>query len=356
MYAKEMQEIYNGNSAPIIALFDRLSVAELNAIAKQENPYAGDRILHAAVRMGDIKLLNKCVLAGLDLNAHKSAQVDGALFHDGRTLIDASPLFLAAQQFQVACLQILLRHLSEEQIHGEFNAEVLGQVIMMYARDKTAREKAMICINELLAYGFDVNKRIQNIPPLFLAIESGDVELVKILLGHEADPMVLCEREQNLTAIAFAIGKNRVLIVKEMLKTGRVDINKPLIFDGNEYPLAFFTALTGSNTLFTLLREAGANLQQNVKLRNGPSAPILTILALILDEEELTQIHFPHGVAPLLPILQQFIQAGFDSHQLMAKVSDKAASEDNAEMDIDSSENSDEDNQDDDNPSSFKFQ
>jgi len=96
-----------------------------------------------------------------------------------------------------------------------------GDTFLTYAINKYHEKKSseILCfINSLISHGFDINTvDIHGVSPLELAVNNGDLDIIKILVENKDD-------SDGITSLAYAINKGNLDVVKFLVEN-KDDIN-----------------------------------------------------------------------------------------------------------------------------------
>ncbi|OHE99308.1 ankyrin repeat and protein kinase domain-containing protein [Colletotrichum orchidophilum] len=199
------------------------------------------------------------------------------------------PLYLAVEQRCLEVTQTLLRHGAVP------DAEAQGLTPLHAAVLQSDLEMCGL----LLEYGADVSARNHDgREPLFLAVNKGNANIIKLLLDHHADPDSICA-EDPPTALHLACDNGKLEVIEVLLEYG-ASINSLRDLDGGT-PL-FRAVASGSVDAVRLLLQRGA--KTHVWGTDGQS-----VLDLAKGNEEMLQVL--QGERILLgPRIRNFDEAG----------------------------------------------
>ncbi len=196
---------------------------------------SSDLRLVEAVRNGDSEAVRSLLKQHADVNA---AQPDGA-----------TALAWAAHRDDLGTADLLIRAGANVNAANEYGATPLFLAC-------TNGSAAMV--EKLLKAGANPNSALPTgETPLMTAGRSGNVETVKLLLAHGADVNVK-ERQQNQTALMWAVAEKHPLVVQALIERG-ADIHGRS--KGGFTPL-LFAARVGDLESARLLLAAGANVNE----------------------------------------------------------------------------------------------
>jgi hypothetical protein len=170
----------NGMTACQVAMGnERWEVVELlrAKVAAWANP-----LLHYAARHGDLKRLQEALAGGADVNC---------IANDPRE----TPLMAAAGNGQAAAIRLLIAH-------GADPRKQAGRVPVLYLATVFGRN--IEAIEVLLTAGAKTDADFDGVTPLMAAAKRGDLEVVKLLLTHGANPNAR-NRHRMLSVLDYAM-------------------------------------------------------------------------------------------------------------------------------------------------------
>ncbi len=143
--------------------------------------HMGFTALYEAAYFGQVRVLEKLIAKGYDVNERNSPDIDGG--YSGA--VNATPLFGAALNGCTEAAEILLRHGANLHMRCEDEQTPLMAACIEGSPDM---------VRLLLAHGAKLEERDESgYTPLLLACEHADEDVIRELLAHGADRNATCE-------------------------------------------------------------------------------------------------------------------------------------------------------------------
>ena len=175
-----LDRMFNGMTACQVAMGnERWEVVEL---LRAKGAAWANPLLHYAARHGDLKRLQEALAGGADVNC---------IANDPRE----TPLMAAAGNGQAAAIRLLIAH-------GADPRKQAGRVPVLYLATVFGRN--IEAIEVLLTAGAKTDADFDGVTPLMAAAKRGDLEVVKLLLTHGANPNAR-NRHRMLSVLDYAM-------------------------------------------------------------------------------------------------------------------------------------------------------
>ena len=217
--------------------------------------------LYIASANGNIEYVKKLLAnSGIDINKTK-------------TISNDTPLYVAAKNKHIEIVRLLLSSPSIDVNNVFYLAIKNGETDIV----RILIEEPLVNINKQLQYRF---------PPIRVAVELGQLEIVKLLLDH---PRIILDR---IGLLDSAVRNGFVSIVKLLLADPRIDINEAPAHGGST-PL--LSAIRNGNIEIVKLLLADPRIDINKLTQNNTMTPFLAaikkndtgIIKLLLTDSRL---------------------------------------------------------------------
>lgn len=222
----ELTIAINNNTLPVFKLCLKIGCLNVNAIIDGVTP------LFLCAKLGRTQMVALLL---------KTPEIDVNLV---TTSEEITPLQIAIENEQVPVVELLLQHTSiDVNKKTKFNSTPLCTAII----------KKNYQITELLLKQLDIKVNnyatMNSLTPLYLAIESCNIEIVKLLLGH---PKINVNKLSgfHILPLHLAVKNNYIDIVKLLLAHRDIEINK---IQYNEKTALFVAAEEGNVACVELL-------------------------------------------------------------------------------------------------------
>ena len=251
-----------------------------------------------ASRQGDLEAVRILLAAGAHVNDVTPSHTNTRDQYDkGAPVGGMTPLLMAAASGHEALAIFLLDHGADPNVADDSGVTALHYALLrgmsllggaythIAVNSYILRPHMMELVKALLAYGANVNARIAKEPPrppfattprigtagatpLLLAVETLDVDLMRLLLAHGADPFV--PTKTNVTSLMLASGlgnrdmnhtpeeKQRGLEAAKLLVNLGLDVNAA---GEHGYTALHGAAFNGEDEIVQFLVEKGANIE-----------------------------------------------------------------------------------------------
>ena len=221
--------------------------------------------LHLAIERQDLLTVNTLLYRGADVHTHSNRSVSTALG-------------IAIERKSIDIVKTLVRHGSDiEQLVSIKNPKT--PLVFAIENGMLATTKFLLDnganVNGVLCGG---GVSLERSRPLYIAIQCGHLDLVKLLINHGADPGVTSRGENTL--LLLAISKRELEITKVMLESDKVEIEF-----GTANPEILVKAVESQYTemIKYLLSRGFSNTINESTLLAAMSRKIIEHLQLLLD-------------------------------------------------------------------------
>ncbi len=285
--------IHDGNLTLVKLLVEQ--GADLNALNKD-----GNTALHIAIEEGETAIVDYLLTLDCDLSVRNESgyqaiglaakKSNWPLFDKlfaklasapGGLRMDYDPLIWEATEKNRSGIIDLILQSKPDINHEDIKGNTLLHTLIKL---DVSIEK----IKSLLAAGAIINSRNHNnITPLHMAAEKGNLELVQLL--HQSGADLSLASNYGFTALHFAAHKKQWHVVHWLIETTKMDPN--LIDNKNRTPALFAAKFNEPKELLWLLLR-GAKL-------NGESQKVI-LSAAEYNEWESVETLMLHGISPLL--------------------------------------------------------
>uniref|UniRef100_A0A673ATL0 Ankyrin repeat domain 52 n=1 Tax=Sphaeramia orbicularis TaxID=375764 RepID=A0A673ATL0_9TELE len=224
--------------SPLVqAIFNRNAEEVEFLLNHNEDDQEQSTPLHAAAYLGDVQVMDLLITSGASVNAEDQGLL--------------SPLHRAAASRNERAVELLLEHEAEVNVRDKFWHTPLHMAAANWATG---------CAVALISHmsNVDAVDRSGRTPLVhrYIALLSGHMEVVKLLLSHSADAM--CKDKCGYTSLHAAAASGQLDVVKYLLKLG-VEIDEP---NNSGHTALHMACHMGQDSVAVELVNYGANINQ----------------------------------------------------------------------------------------------
>lgn len=203
--------------------------------------------LHHAAANGHIHMVRLLIASGADINAKDQRKI--------------TPLQLALENDHLEIQKVLLS--------GKANVDIFTAIVM----NDRGRVKDIL-LNDPQAIG----KLHRGRTPLHEAVRLDNLDMVKMLLEHQADLQAVTEDEVALTPLQLAVMEGHVEIAT-LLVERKADVNRIIRTPEVVAPPLYFAVISGQEAMVSLLLEHGADVNALCETPDATARPLLFAVA-----------------------------------------------------------------------------